>query len=242
LLGKSSILFVNYTALPTVRIGDSIINTHIPQIKRVLYDFVGVGAVCAIGNIGHDIVIGHSAFAGDVPLSGVGEVFDLDVIPQIVRGLQQLIHELLHIILINPCGAKPNINFRSLKVFGLCGFQSGDISSINLRLFFCILPGNGQLVAHISRQIFICCLPAGAQIVSGTGFFENNTFQCFSNLFNFTGMAHEGRHKIHINTTALPHGNCQRFAGRVHGGHDALLLDGSLGKHIGLALKLPVFV
>ena len=67
LLGEGGFLTVEDTFFLAVRIPDGVVDAHVPQVQRIFKDFVGVGAVGAVGHAGVDVVVGDAVLAGDVP-------------------------------------------------------------------------------------------------------------------------------------------------------------------------------
>ena len=72
LLRKRRFLGIENAPLRAVCIINRVIDAHIAQIQRVLQNPVRIGALCAVGHIGVDILFGWGGFAADVPFGGAG--------------------------------------------------------------------------------------------------------------------------------------------------------------------------
>ena len=68
LLGEGGFLAVEDALFLSVRVPYGVVDAHVPQVQRIFKDFVGVGAVGAVGHAGVDVVVGDAVLAGDVPL------------------------------------------------------------------------------------------------------------------------------------------------------------------------------
>ena len=76
---------------------------HIPLVKGVLENFIGIGALCAVGCMDFDIILAVRPLVQHPPFAGSIGVEQLDFIAaQPPRCLQQVIHKLLVVFLVNP--------------------------------------------------------------------------------------------------------------------------------------------
>lgn len=106
LLGQSGLLAVEDPFLPAVRVGGGVIDPAIPEVQRVLQDGVGIPALGAVGGVDEGVGDAVRRLALDVPFMGVGGVLhgDFDAL-EVAGGVQQLHHELLIVMGVNPVGA-----------------------------------------------------------------------------------------------------------------------------------------
>ncbi|CUP84861.1 Uncharacterised protein [Enterocloster clostridioformis] len=239
LCGQGGFFGVQHPALLAVCVLHSVINANIPEIQRIFQDAVSVGAVCAIGGKGRNVVVGYLCFAGDLPLGGVSGIVHINGAAQIPGRVKGFIHELTDIFLVNPGSTQANFDLRCLQVLGLGSFQGFHIDGKSRIAFRCPLCGS-ELLTDIAGQIFVCGLPAGKRVTAIGWVFENNAGQfCRNFLGGFTGQL---GHILHIHPGLFRNGNGKGFAGGVYRGHSLVGLDGTFGKHIRLALQLPVLV
>ena len=155
LLGQGGLFLVQHPALLAVQVLHGIIDADVPEVQRVLQNPVGIGTGGAVGHIGVDITKADLSFARDVPLGGELRIAHLDPPAQIVRRIQQLFHELLDVLLVNPSGTQAHVNLRSVQVLGLGGFQGFHIG---LKILWEVpggLPGSGQLLPHIAGEVLV---------------------------------------------------------------------------------------
>ena len=81
-----------------------------------------------------------------------------------MKQAEQIFHERLNIIFVNPGCTQAYINFGGIQIFGLCFFQSLHI----VTEYFGFLRGtasNGQLLPHIAGEIFVRRHIAGRAIL-----------------------------------------------------------------------------
>lgn len=133
LLGKRGLLGVKHALFSAVCILNGVVDTNVAQIQRILQNLVGIGAFCAVGHIGVDVAAAYDALAGDIPFCAEIRVVDIYAPAHIESRLQQLKHELLDILFVDPCCAEAHFNFRSVQILGLRLFQSRDIGGIIAR-------------------------------------------------------------------------------------------------------------
>ena len=230
LLGEGGFLTVEDALFLAVRVPYGVVDAHIPQVQRIFKDFVGVGAVGAVGHAGVDVVVGDAVLAGDVPLRRELRVVDLQGAASVQRRLQQLEHELLNVLLVDPRRAEAHLDLRSVKVFGLGGAQclhvgqiAGAVNGGVLRL--------PQLLPDVAGEVFVRCLPVAVHGVE-----ENDAVQLVDDVV--LTLAGELGHICHIHAGFFPNGQGEGFCGGVHAGDGLPLPDGALGEHIRLALEL----
>ena len=133
LLGKGGFLLVQHTPFLTIGILHGVVDTHITQIQRIFQNVISVHPGSTVGGVCVHIPVANIVLAGDVPLCGKGREIDLDGSAHIVRRIQQILHELLDVLLVNPCCAKADINFLRFQVFRLCSFQRNHIVTVQFR-------------------------------------------------------------------------------------------------------------
>ena len=235
LLCKGGRLLIEHALLPAVRILHSIVDAHIPQVQRVLQNLVGVGSVRAVGGIRGDIGAGHDILAVDAPLGGMGREVYLDGTALVIRGIEQLVHEVLNVLRRDPRRAQPHVNVGRLQILGLCGFQRRHIGlkgSVRLH------SGSGlaQLLPHIAGQVFIC-----RHILRlGAGDSEDDACQLLNDVLRaFPGQL---GHIAEIHSGSFPDGHRQRVGRGVHMIDAALLLDRPLRKHIRFPQQLVIII
>ena len=230
LLGEGGFLAVEDALFLAVRVPYGVVDARVPQVQRIFKDFVGVGAVGAVSHAGVDVVVGDAVLAGDVPLRRELRVVDLQGAAGIQRRLQQLEHELLNVLFVDPRCAEAHLDLRSVKVFGLCGAQclhvgqiAGAVNGGVLRL--------PQLLPDVAGEVFVRRLPVAVNRVE-----EDDAIQLVDDVV--LAFAGELGHIRHIHAGFFPNGQSEGFCGGIHGIHAALLLDGALGEHIRLAFEL----
>ena len=230
LLGEGGFLTVKDALFLSVRIPYGVVDAHIPQVQRIFKDFIGVGAVGAVGHAGVDVVVGDAVLAGDVPLRRELRVVDLQGAAGIQRRLQQLEHELLDVLLVDPRRAETHLDFRSVQILGLGGAQclhvgqiTGAVNGGLLRL--------PQLLPDVAGEVFVRRLPVAVNRVE-----EDDAVQLVDDVV--LAFAGELGHIRHIHAGFFPNGQGEGFCGGVHAGNGLPLPDGALGEHIRLALEL----
>ena len=246
---KSSFLGIEYAPFPSVCILYGIIDTDVAEIQRIFQQAVGIGAVCTVGGVCRNIVVAHGVFAGYLPLCRIRHIVDLDGSAQIPGRFKGFVHELLNVLLVNPCCAQAHFNFAGFQIFGLRSNQGIHIPGeerVTLRRPLC----GAEFLAHITGEVFIGGLPSLAPIRAailqikraGGGVFVDYAFQVLYDLRDFIAAAHKGGHEAEIYTGFFSDADCKCFAGGVYGFNTGLLLDGALVEHIRFALQLPVIV
>ena len=238
--GQGGLLGVQHPALLAVRIFNSIVDTHIPQVEGIFEDFIGVGAAGPVGGIGRHIPLSHSVFAGDLPLSGERRVMDFDAALEVKGRVKCLVHELLDVLFVDPGCPQPHLDLRSVQVLGLGGGQGLRIDGKGRVLFRRPL-GLAQLPAHVAGEVFIGGHIMGRSVrLSLARHTEDDTAQLVRQFF--AGFAGELFHIGHVHAGFLRDGDRQRLAGRVHGGDGLMGFDSALGEHIRLAFQPAVLV
>ena len=149
LLCQCGFLLVQHTPLLAIGFCDNIIHTGIPQVQRILQNLIGIDSGCAVGGARIHIPVADILLAGNTPLSCVGRVIHDNGTPEIERRLEQIFHELLNILFVNPGCTEAYINFGGIQIFGLRLFQSLHIVPEHFG-FLSGMTGNGQLLPHIT--------------------------------------------------------------------------------------------
>ena len=235
-------------------------NAHVPQVEGGFQNVIGVQTSSAVGGVGVHIHKGNGVFVCDVPFCRIlgivyGNGVSVGVIGNIPPAIdhwrvQQLIHELLVVFLVDPGRADPHVDIGRLQIFGLHLLQRLDIDSK-----FRMLLGGGlrlpQLFPHVAGEILVRGLPAGVPgiavrvfRINGAGgrIFEDYALQIVDDLFHLLRPAHQGSHEPQVNAGAFTNGNGQGFHGGIHMLHLVLLPNGALGEHIGLAFQVTVLI
>ena len=146
---------IEHALLFAVRILHGVVDANIPQVQRVLQNLVGIGPIHAVGGIRSNIGAGNDILAVDAPLGGMGREVYLDGTALVIRGIEQLVHEVLNVLRRDPRRTQPHVNVGRLQILGLCRFQRLHIGlkgSVRLRSGL----GFAQLLPHIAGQVFIC--------------------------------------------------------------------------------------
>ena len=235
LLCKGGCFLVEHALLFSVRILHSVVDAHIPQVQRILQNLVGVGPVRTVGGIRGDIGARHDVLAVDSPFGGMGREVYLDGTVLVIRGIQQLVHEVLNVLRRNPRRTQPHVNVGCLQILGLCRFQRRHIGlkgSVRLRSGLSF----AQLLPHIAGQVFI----RRRILRLGAGDSEDDAGQ----LLNDVLLAFPGQlgHIAEVNPGALPDGHRQRVGRGVHMIDAALLLDRPPGEHIRFPQQLVIII
>ena len=234
LLGEGGFLAVEHAPLPAVRIVLGIVDAHVAQVQGIFKNLIGVCALRAVGHICGNIAVTDRVLVPDVPLGGEGGIGHVDHALLVEGRLEGLPHELPDIRGVDPRCAKPHLDFRSIKVFGLrlpqrlhVGQIAGAVNGGVLRL--------PQLLPDVAGEIFVRCLPLPAHRVE-----EDNAVQLVDQFV--LAFAGELRHILHIHTGFFGDGQRQRLRSGVHAGHGLVRPYGSPGEHICLALEVFVLV
>ena len=164
----------------------------------------------------------------------------MDVPLEIWRRVQQFIHKLLDIGLIDPGSTQPHLNFRGFQVFGLSGPES-----IHITLIHGVLRGGSfrffQLLPHVAGQVFVRCDPSGVIFqCAPLGIVEDDTLQVGGQLVY--GLPGQAGHIPQIHTGTFPNGDRQGVHSSIHRSHNLVGLNGTLGEHIRLALEVSIII
>ena len=232
-----------------VRSFHDVINADVAQIQRVLQYLVRVGAFRSVCCVGGDISFADRAFLRDMPFGGDGRKLHPNMLFQIPRRVERLVHKPLENLFVNPRTAQPDFDFRGVEVFRLDFFQRFDVG-LKFREARRRRPRLPEFGADVAGKVFVRRLPAmfpaqtALRVVErpAVGVFVNYAAQTLHDFRDFFGTAHEGRHKLQINAGFLSDGHDQRIRNRVDTGHAPPLLDGSFCEEIRLALQLSVLV
>ena len=238
--GQGGLLGVQHPALLAVRIFNSIVDTHIPQVEGIFEDFIGVGAAGPVGGIGRHIPLSHSVFAGDLPFRRKGGVVDFNAALKIKGRVEGLVHELLDVLLVNPRCPQPHLDLGSVQVFGLGGSQGLHVDRKGRVLLRRPL-GLAQLPAHVAGQVLVRRDVLGPLALRHRAGQAENHVPQFGGQF-LAGFAGELFHVGHVHAGFFRNGDRQGLAGRVHGGDGLVRAYGPLGEHIRLAFQPAILV
>ena len=157
LLRQRGFLLVHDAALfPGFRVFIRVINAHVPQVQRVLQNLVGVHTGGAVSGIGGNVPSGDAVFVGDFPFGGIFRVFYFNYALLAPRGFQKVVHKILKIFLIHPCGSQTHVNFGSVQILRLRLTQRLNIpAEVNFRVHDGVLLRFPQLFPHVPGQVFV---------------------------------------------------------------------------------------
>ena len=238
--GQGGLLGVQHPALLAVRIFNSIVDTHIPQVEGIFEDFIGVGAAGPIGRVGGHVVLPHDIFAGDLPLRRKGGVVDFNAALEVKRRVEGLVHELLDVLLVDPRCPQPHLDLGSVQIFGLGSGQCLHVDR-KVRVLLRRPLGLTQLPAHVAGQVLVGGHIMGRSVrLSLARYTEDDTAQLVSQFL--AGFAGELFHIGHVHAGFLRNGDRQGLGGGVYGGDGLMGLDRALGEHICFVLQLAVLV
>ena len=235
LLGEGGFLGVEYAPIPAVRIVLGIVDAHVAQIQGIFKNLIGVCALRAVGHICGNIAVTDRVLVPDVPLGGEGGIIHVDHALLVEGGLEGLPHELPDIRGVDPRCAQPHLDFRSIKVFGLRGFQRFHVSGVIALKQILSRLCDTQLFPYIAGEVLVGGLPA---LIFGIA--EDNTTKIGGE--SVLVLAGELRHIRHIHAGFFGDGQRQRLRSGVHAGHGLVRPYGSPGEHIRLALEVFVLV
>ena len=129
-------------------VGNCVKHLHRPQVQRSLGDFIGILAVCAVGDGCLDAAVAV-ALVRDIPFTGKRSKQHLHGKPCGQWRLQQLHEEILNIFRRYPGGTQPHSNFAGVEVLRLYLLQCLHVDLI-VRVGRDGQPGNGQLLPHVA--------------------------------------------------------------------------------------------
>ena len=176
LLCKGRLLFVQDSFLFPVGIFIRVIDTDIFQIECFLQNLIRIRPVCAVSDIGIDVMDTGCAFPGNPPLCRSRREIDLNIPLQVKRRIERLFHKLLNIVPVNPCGAEPHIYFRCIQIFRLRLSERFHIHE-KIRIFLCRHLCDLQLTPHIAGKVFIRRLPSCRRLFRCEGIFKDYATQ-----------------------------------------------------------------
>ena len=226
---------VQHAFFVSLCVGNRVKHLHRPQVQRSLGDFIGILAVCAVGDGCLDAAVAV-ALVGDVPFTGERCKQHLHGEPCRQRRLQQLHEKILNIFRRYPGGTQPHRNFTGVEVLRLYLLQRLHIDLI-VRVGRCGQPGNSQLLSHIAGKVFICRQIDRLGLLRVT---EDNAGQISDDfVLRFSrDLCHIGK----VHTGLLGQAQHQRFIGGVHMVHHQGRADGPLREHIRLAPVMALAV
>ena len=144
---------VQHAFFVSLCVGNCIKHLHRPQVQRSLCDFIGILAVCAVGDGCLDAAVAV-ALVCDIPLTGERRKQHLHGKARGQRRLQKLHEKILNVFRRYPGGTQPHSNFAGVEVLRLYLLQRLHIDLI-VRDGRSGQPGNGQLLPHIAGKIFV---------------------------------------------------------------------------------------
>ena len=139
---------VQYAFFVSLCVGNCIKHLHRPQVQRGLGDFIGILAVCAVGDGCLDAAVAV-ALVRDIPLTGERRKQHLHGKSRGQRRFQQLHEKILNVFRRYPGGTQPHSNFAGVEVLRLYLLQRLYIDLI-VRVGRGGQPGNSQLLPHIA--------------------------------------------------------------------------------------------
>ena len=226
---------VQHAFFVSLCVGNCIKHLHRPQVQRSLCDFIGILAVCAVGDGCLDAAVAV-ALVRDIPLTGERRKQNLHGKARGQRRLQKLHEKILNVFRRYPGSTQPHSNFAGVEVLRLYLLQRLHIDLI-VRVGRCGQPGNSQLLPHIAGKIFV------SRQINRLGLLrvaEDNAGQIANDFaMRFSrDLCHVGK----VHTGLLRHAQHQRFIGSVHMVHDLGRADGPLREHIRLAPVMALAV
>ena len=216
-------------------VGNCIKHLHRPQIQRSLCDFIGILAVCAVGDGCLDAAVAV-ALVRDIPLTGERRKQHLHGKARGQWRFQQLHKEILNIFRWYPGSPQPHRNLAGVEVLRLYLLQRLHVDLI-VRVGRCGQPGNSQLLPHIAGKIFV------SRQINRLGLLrvvEDNAGQIADDFaLRFSrDLCHVGK----VHTGLLGQAQHQRFIGGVYMVHHLGRADGPLREHIRLAPVMALAV
>ena len=226
---------VQHAFFVSLCVGNCIKHLHRPQVQRGLCDFIGILAVCAVGDGCLDAAVAV-ALIRDIPLTGERRKQHLHGKSRGQRRFQQLHEEILNVFRRYPGGTQPHRNFTGVEVLRLYLLQRLHVDLI-VRVGRSGQPGNGQLLPHIAGKIFVSRQINRLGLLRVT---EDNAGQIAYNfVLRFSSdLCHVGK----VHTGLLGQAQHQRFIGGVHMVHHLGRADGPLREHIRLAPVMALAV
>jgi len=226
---------VQHAFFVSLCVGNCIKHLYRPQVQRSLCDFIGILAVCAVGDGCFDAAVAV-ALVRDIPLTGERRKQHLHGKARGQRRLQQLHEKILNVFRWYPCGTQPHRNFTGVEVLRLYLLQRLHIDLI-VRVGRCGQPGNGQLLPHIAGKIFVSRQINRLGLLRVT---EDNAGQIADDFaLRFSrDLCHVGK----VHTGLLRQAQHQRFIGGVHMVYHLGRADGPLREHIRLAPVMALAV
>ena len=159
ILGNGGFLLVQHPDFVAVGIELGVINADILLIQSLLKDVVGIDALGAVGGYRLDVAA-VKGLVGHIPLAGMGRIQNMDFVPCVGAGADDLIQELLVDFFRHPVDTNADANLPGSQIHRLHRFQSGNISLKQGCFFFrqhlAQSLHHSQLSAHIAGQVFVC--------------------------------------------------------------------------------------
>ena len=226
---------VQHAFFVSLCVGNCIKHLHRPQVQRSLCDFIGILAVCAVGDSCLDAAVAV-ALVRDVPFTGERRKQHLHGKARGQRRLQKLHEKILNVFRRYPGSTQPHRNLAGVEVLRLYLLQRLHVDLI-VRVGRCGQPGNSQLLPHIAGKIFV------SRQINRLGLLrvvEDNAGQIADDFaLRFSrDLCHVGK----VHTGLLGQAQHQRFIGGVHMVHHLSRADGPLREHIRLAPVMALAV
>ena len=226
---------VQHAFFVSLCVGNCIKHLHRPQVQRSLGDFIGILAVCAVGDGCLDAAVAVALIC-DIPLTGERRKQHLHGKSRGQWRFQQLHEKILNIFRRYPGGTQPHRNLTGIEVPRLYLLQRLYIDLI-VRIGRSGQPGNSQLLPHIAGKVFICRQINRLGLLRVT---EDNAGQIADDfLLRFSRYL---RHVGKVHASLLGQAQHQRFIGGVHMVHHLGRADGPLREHIRLAPVMALAV
>ena len=226
---------VQHAFFVSLCVGDRVKHLHRPQVQRSLCDFIGILAVCSVGDGCLDAAVAVS-LVRDIPLTGERRKQHLHGKSCRQRRLQQLHEKILNIFRRYPGSTQPHSNLTGVEVLRLYLLQRLHIDMI-VRDGRSGQPGNGQLLPHIAGKVFICRQIDRLGLLrvaeDNAGQIADDFIRRFSRDLRHVGKVHAG---------LLGQAQHQRFIGGVHMVNHLGRADGPLREHIRLAPVMALAV
>ena len=159
LLGRQgSRLGIEHAAFLPVRVGNGIVDPHVPQVQGLLQNLIGatpVGAVCGMrGNV----LVGDPCLIGDEPCRRGLDIHDPNVLLMVFRHMERLDHELLDVLRGDPGGAQADLDLAGLQVLGDGGSKGVHVGPVGRVVLHRPL-GFPELAADVAGQVLVGGLP-----------------------------------------------------------------------------------
>ena len=216
-------------------------DAHILEIEGILNNRIGVhtgGAIYA----GRFEIFFSVRLICDPPLPRNRFKLHLHTVLIVVRDFKQLKYKCLYIFRRNPCGTKPDSDFRRCQIFRLHSFQRFHINSVIIRGLFRASPCHCKFFADIAGKILICRQVFGLLAISRpVKRIEKNNASEIGKDFCFA-FSCQFAHIVHIHKGVFSERHRQRLACRIHTVNGQARVDGSLREDVRLFFQITLLV